>query len=284
MKHFLFINLVLFFFLFTEKLPAGSCSETFLSAVVTKVNNPLLYEKTSKLQDEMRQILEAPPSSQSKISRQALQQKLTEHKILAQVQLQINTSNQVFIVLLEGGVVAIFKPSLNDGSQVRSEVATYLLDQSLGFSIVPITIERALDGKTGSLQFFIKDGIRADEKGSPPLSLELSILDFLIANTDRHNENYLILPSGKQIAIDHGYSFDFSSTLPEVGEIKPLQDQIRAASNSSFFIERLKALKESELKTSLSPLIGVEKVGILLQRRDLLLNGLSTDSPGTLPH
>lgn len=110
----------------------------------------------------------------------------------------------------------------------KREAATYTIASILGFGdLVPITTEREVDGKVGSVQDYVDDTETAiylgDDKWDGDEDLvRSSIFDYLIGNMDRHKGNWLVRDPGgenKLVLIDNGYSFpvehdynDFIST------------------------------------------------------------------------
>src|SRR5947199_4661215 len=113
---------------------------------------------------------------------------------------------------LDGGVELQFQDSW------RTEVAAYELDKLLGLGMVPATIERTVDGKRGSLQFWVdskmSEAERVKKKLQPPRTFEweeqvarLRLFDNLIYNTDRHLNNLLITEDWKIRLIDHSRTF-----------------------------------------------------------------------------
>src|SRR5205823_3874721 len=57
-------------------------------------------------------------------------------------------------ITLSCGLTGVWKPESHDGfwGSYKSEIACYQLDQLLGLNMVPLTVEREIDGKKGSLQ------------------------------------------------------------------------------------------------------------------------------------
>lgn len=124
----------------------------------------------------------------------------------------------VYITLRDDGS-GIFKPKSGEMSMLRNEIevgtyykrerAAYLVDQFLGFDLVPATTIREFDGEEGSLQRFIhgakigQEMSREEFEVTAPQMQKMWIFDCIIANTDRHKANFLI--AGEKIyAIDHG--------------------------------------------------------------------------------
>lgn len=116
-----------------------------------------------------------------------------------------------------GGVESIFKV---DGSDVfcricgtDREVASYRVDVLLGLDLTPMVVERRIAGPAGdtlygSAMYFVHDAIDADELAAAKPDA-LRFFDAVIGNSDRHPSNWLILPDGRPVAIDHNRAFQF---------------------------------------------------------------------------
>ena len=76
----------------------------------------------------------------------------------------VPTERRLFLVTLKSGIQGVFKPLSKKNrpmtaQQMYSEVAAYKASSLLGFSLVPPTVVRTIDGKRGSLQFFVKTNV-----------------------------------------------------------------------------------------------------------------------------
>ncbi len=137
------------------------------------------------------------------------------------------------VVTLEDGGArsrAIFKPA--DGSPrptglalqarvarksfPRREAAASALALALGVPYVPRTIERNIDGRTGSLQIWVEDAERAGDAAAPGRQLDrqaaemVRAFDYLIGSSDRTVRNMMVRASGSSwlpVAIDNSNSF-----------------------------------------------------------------------------
>lgn len=87
------------------------------------------------------------------------------------------------------------------------EVASYVIDQKLGTNLVPITVERELNGVPGTMQLFVSD---ADKARLTPNTDSVGFFDFLIGNHDREH-NYLTV-QGRPVFFDNGLAFQSSQT------------------------------------------------------------------------
>lgn len=140
-----------------------------------------------------------------------------------------------FISFRDDGA-GVFKPKEGEefvgryaevGTYYKRERAAYLVDQFLGFGLVPPTVIREIGDKVGSVQEFVSnftDGFDYrcelswrgnDDEKNKLWKKDLAVLrlfDMLIANSDRHEGN-VIVKDGRVIAIDHGFSFDHRDSL-----------------------------------------------------------------------
>ena len=140
--------------------------------------------------------------------------------------------NKISFVRLKNGRAGIFKPKEGEKSCLKNEVKTgtffkreraaYLVDRFLGFNLVPPTVIRKIKGKIGSFQQLVLDvniwvnGLTIEILALPswygkPL-LKLWILDYLIWNSDRHTNNFLVDGENKFWAIDDGFTFGQDSS------------------------------------------------------------------------
>jgi len=156
----------------------------------------------------------------------------------------------------------------------QSEVAAYALDRVLGLDMVPVTVERRIEGDRASVQLWI-DGTRLlSDVGSevPPRPHEWArqvrrqrVFDALIANIDRNAGNMLVDEDWNMILIDHSRAFMKNET--------PFLDRITAVDRQLY--EAVKALDEATLNEHLSPwLFGKGSVKDLLKRRDRIVEKL----------
>ncbi|MCI0410219.1 MAG: hypothetical protein L0191_16955 [Acidobacteria bacterium] len=169
-------------------------------------------------------------------------------------------------------VEAVFKsilPGLRQGfwESHQAEVAAYELDKLLGLGMVPPTVVRQIEGKTGSLQLWV-DGCREwQESAQEPQAVEQNpsisrtkTFDNLIGNWDRERGNILIDPGQNLILIDHSRAF-----IPEKKLSKSLPVQF-----DRNLVARMRALDRPQLARALRGM-SAEQIQGLLARRDLLL-------------
>ncbi len=164
----------------------------------------------------------------------------------------------------------------------KCERAAYLVSRFLNFDLVPPTVIRTVGNRIGSVQEFIEDTktINETKEGHDlPKSKVLEfqkmwLFDLLILNDDRHSGNFLITgEEGKEnvIAIDHGYSFAPTSSLPGFGDFycedisSDLVDKISSFSDGN---------EKEILRDLLDELLPKEIVKKFMERLRYLANAL----------
>jgi hypothetical protein len=183
----------------------------------------------------------------------------------AQIQ-TIDQSMQVF--QSKDGVEFNFKDSW------RYNVAAYRLNQVLQLGRIPVSVERAHNGKTGAFTWWIDDvmmdeGERLKTKVEVPdpeawnrQMFHVRIFDQLIQNIDRNLGNLVIDKSWNVWMIDHTRAFRLSDTLKSPKDLRRVE---RGA------LERLKALDAASLKKIVGNYLSPEEQKRLLIRRDAIV-------------
>ena len=157
----------------------------------------------------------------------------------------------------------------------QHEVAAYLLDRKLGLHMVPVSVIRELDGKTGSLQAWVEDAV--DQESATAYELEFFdrdwvkariaegvVFDALIGNRDRGADDILCAVAGDELfLVDHSKAFSSSA---EIG-----WDDGRTVNVDPGLIAALEALDRSSLREDLDDLISDQQLDALLARRDQIL-------------
>ena len=166
------------------------------------------------------------------------------------------------------------------------EIAAYRLDKHLELNMVPPTVERRFRGDRGSCQLWINAKMSLKEKmenkiDTPsykvfPWNRALFLqraFDNLIANEDRHQNQYLITEDWRMILIDHSRSFRTSKSFTkkliysEKGkEKKYLMKELPRA-----FYEKLKALNQEVISEVVSEYLTDKEIEAVLMRRDLMV-------------
>jgi hypothetical protein len=159
----------------------------------------------------------------------------------------------------------------------ENEVAAYHLDRMLGIGIVPVTVERVIDGRKGSLQFWL-DGLynvitlrhnNIDYNGYCDLAEQVNFMDtfdYLIANEDRNQSNIMYSLSDFQVwFIDHSKSFSTSTRRPKILRGATIQP-------SETFRAALLRLDEAQLQ-KLEPWLNRSQINAIWERRNKILSG-----------
>lgn len=166
------------------------------------------------------------------------------------------------------------------------EIAAYRLDKYLGLNMVPPTVERRFRGDRGSCQLWIDAKMSLKEKmekkiDTPsykvfPWNRALFLqraFDNLIANEDRHQNQYLITEDWRMILIDHSRTFRTSKAFTrkliysEKGkEKKYLMKELPRA-----FYEKLKALNQEVISEVVGEYLTDKEIEAVLMRRDLMV-------------
>jgi hypothetical protein len=173
----------------------------------------------------------------------------------------------------------------------RFEVAAYRLDVLLGLGMVPPTVERAFQGRWGSLQLWMEGteslkgrmarGVDIIENKREDWNRKAYLeraFDSLIANDDRNVNNILIGTDDRMILIDHSRTFrtaePFAKTL-----VYGASGLRRAADGTPHlflklpraFVEKLRALDAKSVRDAVMGRLTGREIQVLLARRDLVL-------------
>ena len=171
----------------------------------------------------------------------------------------------------------------------RWEIAAYLLDKHLGLNMVPPTVEKRFQNNLGSCQLWVTSKMSLKDKYEQniktpsykvfPWNRALYLqraFDNLIANEDRHQNQYLITEDWRMILIDHSRSFRTSGKFAKkliydekYKEGPRLMKQLPRA-----FVEKLKSLDLESLKGAIGEYLTDKEIEFVLFRRDLILKWL----------
>lgn len=152
--------------------------------------------------------------------RQSTAEKLRVSPISSQKRLGGGANESLVVTTADGGK-GVFKPvdgeerglrkGVKAGTYYRREVAASSVADILGFGdLVPVTVEREIDGRMGSVQNFIPgtEAYLADDPYDGEIDLaRAAAFDFLIAHSDRHKKNWMVSGEGKLVLIDNGLAF-----------------------------------------------------------------------------
>jgi len=174
--------------------------------------------------------------------------------------------------LAESAVVKKLPPRWrgNFFESYKSEIAAYELDRLLGMNMVPVTVERRVEGELASVQLWAKGPLLSEvERQAPRNPAEWSrqvrrylVFDDLSANIDRNAGNIIIDDEWNVILIDHSRAFAVDR-MPNERKITRIDREL---------FEAIKALDEKTLKERLRPwLFDDGALKKLLGRRDKIV-------------
>lgn len=158
----------------------------------------------------------------------------------------------------------------------QNEVAAYRLDRLLGIDMVPVTVERTIDGRPGALQFWLEKAVSAavverDHVRLPRwCSLEsqhnlMRAFDALTGNPARRADNVVIgRDDGLARLTGHAASFTAS---------RRLDPRLAKPAIGPELARRLRTLDARRLADALGPWLDKAQLRAVLARRDALLAG-----------
>ncbi|MFA9452323.1 MAG: hypothetical protein ACERK6_00280 [Candidatus Aminicenantaceae bacterium] len=168
----------------------------------------------------------------------------------------------------------------------RWEIAAYKLDKLLGLNMVPPTVERDFGGDRGSAQlwiegcFTLRDKVEDDIKTPSYKVFQFNrayylqrAFDNLIANEDRHQNQYLITEDFRMLLIDHSRSFRTSGKFTK-GLIFTKKNGKEMKQLPAAFIEKLRALDFAMIKEAVGEYLNEKEINAVLKRRDLILKAV----------
>lgn len=225
------------------------------------------------------------------ISDADMEQFLKTAEIKARKTLQEGTTAAMRVTLSDGKLthdaqvqcIDIYKPlwkgaegtvEKNFRDTWKFNVAAYRLARLMGVRNIPMSVERAVDGKQCSMTWWL-DNIWMDEakrrtEGIKPPANDawvnqlnaVRVFDQLIYNTDRNQGNLLITPDWKIWMIDHTRAFRTFHALMKVEPLRRVDSQLLSA---------LKKLNEADVRREAGPWLRAEEIAAVLARRDLIV-------------
>jgi len=170
------------------------------------------------------------------------------------------------------------------------EIAAYRLDKYLGLNMIPPTVEKRFQGNRGSCQLWVESWISLKDKFEQKIKTPSykifywnrafylqRAFDNLIANDDRHQNQYLITKDWRMILIDHSRSFRKSKKFTK----KLIYDE-KYKEGPTFimkelpraFVEKLKSLNSEVIKDIVGEYLTDKEIEAVLVRRDLIIKWL----------
>ncbi len=156
----------------------------------------------------------------------------------------------------------------------RTEIPAYEVDKIIGLGMVPATVERILNGKRGSLQFWVQSMMPEAERVKQKLTapdaaawnqqmFKVRLYDNLIYNTDRHLNNILITKDWEIRLIDHSRSFRPFDTPRTPADLTRFSRSLLAG---------IQKLEEKDLTERVGKLLTGAQIRGLLRRRDAIVD------------
>ena len=202
-----------------------------------------------------------------------LEEYLRTAKVVKFADIPIGVTRPRRAYLTPGGPISSFawkpiKPGLQSGyfESYKSEVAAYELDKLLGLNMVPVIVERRVDNDLGAAVMWV-EGVRSWESVLPlpkPATwgfqlARMKMLDDLIGNSDRNKGNLLVDDDWHIFLIDHSRAFVTDLKLPQ--ELQNVDRQVW---------DRMLALDEAGLKTTMGAWLDSRQIQSLIRRRDAM--------------
>ena len=157
----------------------------------------------------------------------------------------------------------------------KLNLAAFWLAKKLGLeSMIPVSVERNFQGKTGSYTWWIDDvamdevdrlkkKIQAPDKDRWSRQyLVMKLFDNLIYNVDRNATNMVYDRSWNLWMIDHSRSFRRHDRLPDAKGMQQCDMQL---------LRRLKNLNDDDVKAELGKWVDSGQINALLARRKLII-------------
>ena len=158
----------------------------------------------------------------------------------------------------------------------KAEIAAYEVDKLMKLDMVPPSVERRLDGRSGAAQLWVEDVVTFKGDETPDQSTRVSwerqlvrmtMFDNLIGNRDRNAGNTLRDSMWNLILIDHSRAFP---TNPELPRKMPRVD--------GPLWEAIQSLTRARLGDVLRAWLTDEEIDAIIQRRERMKAELSTVS------
>ena len=166
------------------------------------------------------------------------------------------------------------------------EIAAYRLDKYLGLNMIPPTVEREFQGKRGSCQFYVENTptllvVQNEKRKKPsykiyPFNLALykqRAFDNLLANKDRHLNQFLITDDWRIILIDHSRSFETTkkSTKKLIYDEKYHEGPRLMSQLPRTLVEKLREMNHEVIREVVGEYLTDNEIEAVLARRDLII-------------
>ncbi len=172
----------------------------------------------------------------------------------------------------------------------RWEIAAYQLDKYLGLNMVPPTIEKRFNGDRGSCQLIVDYEISLKDKYEKNIDIPSykvfhwnralflqRAFDNLIANEDRHQNQFLITEDWRILLIDHSRSFRTSKKFTKnliydenYHEGPRLMKQLPRT-----LVDKMKSLNFDIIREITGEYLKDDEIEAVLIRRDLIIDWIN---------
>lgn len=241
------------------------------------------YETENRLQEAAWTWRRAGDKARAQTLVDKVKHELQHGEVVSRVAVGAPTSHAELITFASG-MQAIWKkydPGLIYSHFAR-EVLAYGVDEVLGLDLVPVTVTRTLEGQRGSLQYFIKDARRGSIAPSYPNHARpytqgyetLWLLDYLIANKDRHGSNHLFRPGNHLVAIDNSMIFwPGDMHWQHHPGVPPTHQPVDASLfPQGELLDKVKSLTAAAILGAVGPIVPRVVIDGILARRDEILD------------
>jgi hypothetical protein len=169
-------------------------------------------------------------------------------------------------------------PGLYNGAQesYKSEIAAYEIDKMLHLGMVPPTVERTINKKTGAAIYWIVNtkNFNAFPEGkaggapTPPASkaeywkiqlVRAKMFDSLIGNMDPNLGNWLVDDDWNLSIVDHSRSLHYDTTFVHEKQMSHIDSELW---------DKMKALTLEDLTANLSKWLSKSDIKTIIDRRD----------------
>lgn len=166
------------------------------------------------------------------------------------------------------------KTELNFVDSYKYNIGAYELARLLGLDyMMPVYIERRLDGQIGSISWFVTtlmdESDRLKKKIQPPNANDwnqqmyrMRVFSALTRDTDRNLTNVLITPQWKVMMIDFSRAFRLQPELLHQSDLTKIDRSLLA---------KLEALTKDGVKQATNDFLNNREIDVMMQRRDLLV-------------
>ena len=158
-------------------------------------------------------------------------------------------------------------------------IASYELDKLLDLNLIPPVVEREIEGRKGSLQIFLKGGLKEAErrikkiKPPDPESLENTLEELTVFENLTYSSSFCDQKDLGDILIMHKedwkvWRVDFSEAFAPSPELIPGCKITRC---SKKLYQNLIKLDDKVLKAKLKPYLNEEEISMLLKRKQIII-------------